>query len=69
MATKAYLVERYPLTDAAIQSLTDWDASNNNDLHYFQSKENFLNYLNRRRYELDIASNLPRRRNSCSTPS
>lgn len=53
MATKAYLVERYPLTDAAIQSLTDWDASNNKHLHYFQSKENFQNYLNRHRYELD----------------
>ena len=57
MATKAYLVERYPLTDASIQSLTSWDASDDNDLEYFQSKENFQNYLNRHRYELD--SNQP----------
>lgn len=53
VATKTYLVERYPLTDAAIQSLTDWEASNDNTLTYFQSKEKFQNYLNRHRYELD----------------
>ncbi|CAH1800737.1 unnamed protein product, partial [Owenia fusiformis] len=51
--SKAFLVKRYPLTDLALEELSDWPVADVNPRTEFQSKERFQNYLNEHRYALD----------------
>ncbi|XP_055954535.1 uncharacterized protein LOC126811279 [Patella vulgata] len=48
--SKSFLLQRYPETDRSIEQLTFWTTLSQFE---FQSKDKFLSYLNRHRYELD----------------
>ncbi|XP_050413592.2 uncharacterized protein LOC126828054 [Patella vulgata] len=48
--SKSFLLQRYPETDRSIEKLTFWTTLSRLE---FQSKDKFLSYLNRHRYELD----------------
>ncbi|ESP04584.1 hypothetical protein LOTGIDRAFT_63120, partial [Lottia gigantea] len=48
--SKSFLLQRYPETDRSIEKLTFWTTLSRFE---FQSKDKFLSYLNRHRYELD----------------
>ena len=50
--TKEFLVSSYPETDKALMGLSKWPEVRL-ETSDFQSKENFLNYLNKHRYTLD----------------
>lgn len=50
--TKEFLVSSYPETDRALMVLSKWPDVRL-ETSDFQSKENFLNYLNNHRYKLD----------------
>ncbi|XP_061171688.1 uncharacterized protein LOC133181164 [Saccostrea echinata] len=51
--TKDYLLRRYPDTDAALANMSQWPVRLANIRTEFQSKDKFLVYLNRHRYQLD----------------
>ncbi|XP_067658293.1 uncharacterized protein [Haliotis asinina] len=51
--TKSLLLRRYPETDKSLEKLTFWTTGPTLVLPEFQSKDKFLSYLNRHRYELD----------------
>lgn len=51
--TKGLLLKRYPDTDAAVDNMSYWPVRLNNQKQEFESKEKFLLYLNRHRYQLD----------------
>ncbi|XP_022338550.2 uncharacterized protein LOC111134052 isoform X2 [Crassostrea virginica] len=53
LETKDLLLQRYPDTDIAIQNLSSWPTSANIVRDEFQTREKFLSYLNRHRYQLD----------------
>ncbi|XP_062573854.1 uncharacterized protein LOC134235721 [Saccostrea cucullata] len=52
--TKEVLLRRYPDTDMALENLSFWPVSKKNDRQEFQSKDKFLLFLNRHRYQLDL---------------
>ncbi|XP_062592346.1 uncharacterized protein LOC134253775 [Saccostrea cucullata] len=52
--TKEFLLKRYPDTDMALENLSYWPVSKKNDRQEFQSKDKFLLFLNRHRYQLDL---------------
>ncbi|XP_046328776.1 uncharacterized protein LOC124112690 [Haliotis rufescens] len=51
--TKTLLLQRYPETDRSLEKLTFWTTGPTLTRTEFQSKDKFLSYLNRHRYELD----------------
>ncbi|XP_071110470.1 uncharacterized protein [Haliotis cracherodii] len=51
--TKSLLLQRYPETDRSLEKLTFWTTGPTLTRTEFQSKDRFLSYLNRHRYELD----------------
>ena len=55
--TKDFLLRRYPDTDAAVDNMSYWPVRINNKRPEFQSKDKFLVYLNRHRYQLDQKHN------------
>nr|XP_022289334.1 uncharacterized protein LOC111101221 [Crassostrea virginica] len=55
--TKDFLLRRYPDTDAAVDNMSYWPVRINNIRPEFQSKDKFLVYLNRHRYQLDQKQN------------
>lgn len=52
--TKEFLLKRYPDTDMALENLSHWPVSKKNNRQEFQSKDRFLLFLNRHRYQLDL---------------
>eukprot|EP00105_Crassostrea_gigas_P003195 XP_011415968.1 PREDICTED: uncharacterized protein LOC105319933 [Crassostrea gigas] len=57
METKNLLLRRYPETDAAVDNMSYWPVRMSNKRLEFQSKDKFLLYLNRHRYQLDQMQN------------
>lgn len=57
MDTKNLLLQRYPETDAAVDNMSYWPVRITNKRSEFQSKDKFLLYLNRHRYQLDQIKN------------
>lgn len=51
--TKDFLLNRYPDTDIGLQNLSFWPTSATIVREEFQTKERFLSYLNRHRYQLE----------------
>ncbi|VDI55384.1 Hypothetical predicted protein [Mytilus galloprovincialis] len=51
--TKSDLLQAYPQTDEALDKLSSWPVSSSNKLKEFQSREWYINFINRHRYELD----------------
>ncbi|XP_069119091.1 uncharacterized protein [Argopecten irradians] len=51
--TKDFLLDRYPDTDVGLQNLSFWPTSATIVRREFQTKESFLSYLNRHRYQLE----------------
>ncbi|OWF42954.1 uncharacterized protein LOC110460400 [Mizuhopecten yessoensis] len=51
--TKDFLLDRYPDTDVGLQNLSFWPTSETIVRREFQTKESFLSYLNRHRYQLE----------------
>ncbi|XP_012937760.1 uncharacterized protein LOC101864616 [Aplysia californica] len=51
--SKSLLLQRYPETDRALEKLPFWTSGPTLTRAEFQSKDKFLSYLNRHRYELD----------------
>ena len=51
--TKEFLLDRYPDTDVGLQNLSFWPTSATIVRQEFQTRESFLSYLNRHRYQLD----------------
>ncbi|GFN83560.1 guanylate cyclase 32e [Plakobranchus ocellatus] len=51
--SKSLLLQRYPETDRALEKLPFWTTGPTLIRPEFQSKDKFLSYLNRHRYELD----------------
>ena len=52
--TKEFLLKRYPDTDMALENLSHWPVSKKNHRQEFRSKDRFLLFLNRHRYQLDL---------------
>jgi hypothetical protein len=52
--TKEFLLKRYPDTDMALENLSYWPVSKKNMRREFQTKDGFLLFLNRHRYQLDL---------------
>lgn len=52
--TKEFLLKRYPETDMALENLSYWPVSKKNNRREFQTKDSFLLFLNRHRYQLDL---------------
>ena len=52
---KNLLIQRYPISDRALMNMSFWPADNKlaDTRAEFTTKEKFMNYLNRHRYELD----------------
>lgn len=51
--TKDFLLQRYPDTDLAIQNLSYWPEGDN-IIPEMETRERFLSYLNKHRYQLDV---------------
>ncbi|XP_052082036.1 uncharacterized protein LOC127719800 isoform X1 [Mytilus californianus] len=51
--TKDFLLQRYPDTDLAIQNLSYWPQGENL-IPEMETREKFLSYLNKHRYQLDV---------------
>ncbi|XP_076086310.1 uncharacterized protein LOC143056978 [Mytilus galloprovincialis] len=51
--SKRELLLAYPETDGALDNLSSWPVSPSNKQKQYQSREHFVNFLNRHRYELD----------------
>ncbi|KAK3099718.1 hypothetical protein FSP39_008541 [Pinctada imbricata] len=54
--TKAFLLRRYPETDFAIENLSAWPVRTGNKRHEFQTRDRFMTFLNRHRYQLDTTT-------------
>ena len=55
--TKRDLLLAYPETDESLDKLSSWPVSPTNNKREFQTRERYINHINRHRYELD-AKNL-----------
>lgn len=54
--TKFDLLQAYVETDSALDSLKSWPVSSTNQQREFQTRDRYINHINRHRYQLDLAN-------------
>jgi len=52
--TKDRLLKRYLDTDSSLKNMTGWPVKDSNMQEQFETKADFMSYLNKHRYEIDI---------------